>query len=76
MPAFASVVTPDERFLLRTRSNSAKTIIDPTTATEAATRIRKTSTINPLKIAIRFHLPDGLLKPGTMSALDIAMHGE
>jgi hypothetical protein len=48
-----------QRFLLRTRSNSAKTIIDPTTATEAAIRIRNTATIDPLKIAIRSSLPAG-----------------
>src|SRR5262245_27221339 len=48
----------------RTKSNVAKTIIDPTTATDAATRIRNTATINPLIIAIRVtrgvvHSPKG-----------------
>jgi hypothetical protein len=48
-----TAVVPDGRFLLRARSNSVKTIIDPTTATEAVTEIRNTATINPLMIAIR-----------------------
>ena len=53
-PSITSVVT--ERFLLTIRSNSAKTIIAPTTATEAATSTKNTATINPLKIAIRVSL--------------------
>src|SRR5262245_5116685 len=57
-------VVADGRFLPRIKSNVAKTIIDPTTATDAATRIRNTATINPLIIAIRVtrgvvHSPKG-----------------
>src|SRR5262249_31577925 len=45
----------------RTKSNVAKTIIDPTTATDAATRIRNTATINPLIIAIRLGFTRGVV---------------